>query len=76
MKKLIYSVAVLAAFAVSSCGGPSVCDCVNLDDKADDKQKEACEKMEKEWKDKYDKASDEEKEKLMEEIKACDKDKK
>ena len=28
MKKLIYSVAVVAAFAFASCGGPSVCDCV------------------------------------------------
>ncbi len=78
MKKLIFSVAVLSAFVLSSCGGgASVCDCVNMDeDKADDKMKEACKTMEKEWKDKYDKATDEEKEKLMEEIKACDKDKK
>lgn len=76
MKKLIYSAAVLAAFSFASCGGPSVCDCVNIDDKADDKMKEACKTMEKEWKDKFDKASDDEKKKLMEEIEACEKDKK
>ena len=78
MKKMIFSVAVLSAFIMSSCGGgPSVCECVNMDeDKADDKMKEACKTMEKEWKDKYEKASDEEKEKLREEIEGCEKDKK
>lgn len=74
MKKLIYSVAVLSAVVLSSCGGgPSVCDCVNIDDKADDKMKEACKTMEKEWKEKYDKADDAGKEELMKEIEACDK---
>ncbi len=72
MKKLIYSVAVLAAFTFASCGGPSLCDCINIDDKADDKTKEACKTMEKEWKDKYDKASDDEKKKLQEEAQACE----
>ena len=72
MKKLIYSVAVLAAFAFASCGGPSLCDCVNMKDDADDKTKEACKTMEKEWKDKYEKASDEEKKKLQEEVEACE----
>lgn len=72
MKKLIYSVAVLAVFTFASCGGPSLCDCVNMKDDADDKTKEACKTMEKEWKDKYDKASDEEKKKLQEEAEACE----
>ncbi len=74
MKKAIYSVAVLAAFLMASCGGgPALCDCVNLDeDKADDKMKEACKTMEKEWKDKYEKASDDEKKKLQEEAEACE----
>lgn len=76
MKKLIYSVAAVAAFAFASCGGPSVCDCVNAGKDADDKTKEKCEAMEKEWKEKYDKASDDEKKKLMEEIQACEKEKK
>ena len=72
MKKLIYSVAVLAVFTFASCGGPSLCDCVNMKDDADDKTKEACKTMGKEWKDKYDKASDEEKKKLQEEVEACE----
>jgi len=72
MKKLLI-IPALAIFA--SCGGPSVCDCVNMDrDKADDKMKTKCEEMEKEWKDKYEKASDDEKKKLEEEVKACKKD--
>ena len=29
MKKFIYSVAVVAAFAFASCGGPSACDCIS-----------------------------------------------
>lgn len=75
MKKLIYSVAVLTAVVLSSCGGgPSVCDCVNMDkDKADDKMKEACEKMEEEWRDKYEKADDKAKEEMMKEIEGCEK---
>ena len=74
MKKLIYSVAVVAAFALASCGGgPSLCDCVNIDDKADDKMKEACATMGKESKEKYEKASDEDKEKMMKEMEACKK---
>jgi hypothetical protein len=77
MKKLILSIAVITAFALSSCGGKdgedlSVCDCVNMKDDADDKTKEACKTMEKEWKDKYEKASDEEKKKLQEEVEACE----
>jgi len=75
MKKLIFSVAVFSAFALSSCGGgPSVCDCVNMDkDKADDKMKEACKTLRKEWEEKYEKASDDEKKKLEEEVSACKK---
>ena len=66
MKKLIYSVAVLAAFTFTSCG-PSLCDCVNAD--SDDKDmKEKCKKYDEQ----YEKASDEEKEKLEEEADACE----
>jgi hypothetical protein len=43
-----------------------------MKDDADDKTKEACKTMEKEWKDKYEKASDEEKKKLQEEVEACE----
>ncbi len=75
MKKLIYSAALLTAVVLSSCGGgPALCDCVNLDkEKADDKMKEACETMEKEWKEKYDKADDDAKKKMQEEAEACEK---
>lgn len=40
MKKLIFSVAVLSAFALSSCGGGemSLCDCMGLRDKYDSKE--------------------------------------
>lgn len=67
MKKLIYSVAVLAAFAFASCGGPSLCDCVNAD-KDDKDMEEKCKKYDEQ----YEKASDEEKEKLEEEAEACE----
>jgi len=30
MKKVIYSVAIVATMALASCGGPSVCDCVDM----------------------------------------------
>lgn len=62
---------VVAAMAMTSCGGPSVCECVNMADDADEATKTACEEMEKEWKSKYDEASDEEKESMMKEIMAC-----
>ncbi len=53
--------------------GPGLCDCVNMDmETADDKLKDACKEMEKEWKDKYENASDEEKKELMEKVKDCE----
>ena len=71
MKKVLLSVAVVAAFA--SCGGPSICDCVN---EAEGVDKEVCDKMEKEWKDKFKDASDDDKKKMREEVDACKKDEK
>lgn len=73
MKKVLLSFGVVAAMAMTSCGGPSVCDCVTIDeDKADEAMVEKCKKMEEEWKSKFEEASDEEKESMMEEIKACE----
>lgn len=72
MKKVIYSVAIVATMILASCGGPSMCDCMNME-KDDAKLKEPCEKMEKEMKEKYDKATDEEKEEMMKEMEACEK---
>ena len=78
MKKVVMSVAVVAAFAFASCGGPSVCDCVKLNDErmeAEDKDAwdeenkdewEACEEMEDERDKEYKDASDEEKKELNE----------
>jgi hypothetical protein len=75
MKKVLLSLGVVAAMAMTSCGGPSVCECVNMDkDSADEAMIEKCEAMEKEWKDKYKEASDEEKEEMMKEIEACEKE--
>lgn len=54
MKKVLLSVAVVAAFGMASCGGPDYCDCLNMTedmakemkDAGDDadKQKEIAEK--------------------------------
>ncbi len=70
MKKLIFSVAVLSAFALSSCGGEmSLCDCMGLKDKYDSK-----EDAEKELgKEKLDKCMDLMKDAKEEDIKKCDK---
>lgn len=39
MKKVIFSVAVISAFALSSCGGEmTVCDCMGLKDKYESKE--------------------------------------
>lgn len=85
MKKVLLSVAVVATVALASCGGPSVCDCVKLDDEmrkemgdepTDEKRKE----VEESYKSKIDACKklgeeaqkDEAKAKeLMEEMKNC-----
>ena len=74
MKKVLLSLGVVAAFAMTSCGGgPSVCECVNIDeDSADEAMIKECETMEKEWKAKYEEASEEDKKEMMKEIKACE----
>ena len=82
MKKVLLSVAVVAAFA--SCGGPSVCDCVKGMEEMGKKMEEAggdADKMkaiEEEYKDKMEAckklgedASDEDKKKMEEEAKEC-----
>ena len=70
MKKVLLSVAVVALMGLSSCGGASLCDCINMDE-----MNEECKTMKKEWKAKYEKASDEEKEKMQAEAEACEKEK-
>ena len=64
MKKVLLSVAVVAAFA--SCGGPSICDCVN----AEGEKTEECKALDK----KYEEASDEDKKKMEEEAEKCEAD--
>jgi hypothetical protein len=70
MKKLIFSVAVVSAFALSSCGGEmTLCDCMGLKDKYDSK-----EDAEKELgKEKLDKCMDLMKDAKEEDIKKCEK---
>jgi len=50
--------------------GPSLCDCVNMEDMT-----EECKTMQDEWKEKYSAASDEEKELMEAEIAACEAEK-
>jgi hypothetical protein len=70
MKKLIFSVAVVSAFALSSCGGEmSLCDCMGLQDKY--KSKEEAEK--ELGKEKIDKCMDLLKDAKEEDIKKCEK---
>ena len=76
MKKVLL-VFAMGAF-LFSCGGPSTCDCVNATEEQmkDEDFKKGCDEMEKDWKAKYKEASDEDKKTMMEEIEACEKDKK
>lgn len=86
MKKVMLSVAVVAAFAFASCGGPSVCDCVKaqeemmkeMDAAGDDEAK--AKEVEEKFKSKQEECkklgegkSDDEKKKLMEEAAKCGK---
>lgn len=71
MKKVLLSLGVVATMTMVSCGGPALCDCVNIKDDADEKLKTACSKMETEWKDKFEKADETEQAKLMKDIEAC-----
>jgi hypothetical protein len=49
MKKVLFSVAVVAAFGLASCGGDSLCDCVdkikNAKDMDELKKMESCVKQ-------------------------------
>ena len=69
MKKVLLSVAVVAAFGLASCGGPDVCECVNMEEPS-----EECKDLEKEWKKEFEEASDEEKEEMMKEFEDCQED--
>lgn len=71
MKKVILS-AVAASFLLASCG-PDLCECVN---QKKDEMSDDCKKLSEDWEKKYKDASDEEKEKMMKEIKSCLKDEK
>ncbi len=68
MKKMLLSAGVISAMFLTSCGGASLCDCIN----GDKKDSEECKTMETEWKAKFDKATDDEKEAMMKEMKACE----
>ena len=68
MKKLFVSAGIASAMFLTSCGGASLCDCVN----GEKKDSEECIAMEKEWEDKFEKATDDEKEAMMKEMKACE----
>ena len=89
MKKVIYSVAIVATMALASCGGaPSICDCVTMGEEAQKEMEEAGEdeakikEVEEKYKDKADACKklgeeakkDEAKAKeMMEEMKNCKK---
>lgn len=71
MKKVLLAVAVVAAFGMTSCGGPDVCDCVNLeyDEEGKPKDEDLAKKCEEMGKDK----SEEEIEEMMKEAEKCEK---
>lgn len=84
MKKVIYSVAIVATMALASCGGASVCDCVKAFDEMSKEMKEAgddeakIKEIEEKYKSKEEECkklgegkSDEEKKKMAEEAKNC-----
>lgn len=76
MKKIVLSIAVIATMGLASCGGTSLCECVNLDeDKADEKMLEECKTMKTDWKAKFKDASEEEQKTMQAEIEACEKEK-
>ena len=84
MKKIMFSLVAVAALALVSCGGPSVCDCVKMGEEMAKEMKDASgdEAKMKEITEKYEKKakecdkltegkSDEEKKKMMEEAAKC-----
>jgi len=64
MKKVLFSVAMVAALGLASCGGPGICDCMT----AEQQKTDGCVALKKEWSDKMEKAEGEDKEKIMEEM--------
>lgn len=84
MKKVLFSVAVVATMALASCGGASVCDCVKTMEEMMKEVEEAggdeakMKEIEEKYKDKAEACkklgegkSDEEKKKMAEEAKNC-----
>lgn len=69
MKKVLTALAIVAAFGITSCGGPDLCDCVNLRDERKAEIKEAGDDKYKvkEIKEEYE-AKREECDKLIEEM--------
>lgn len=51
--------------------GLTICDCVNMEDDADEEKKEICSKMEIDWKEKYDAADFDVRELMIKEIEEC-----
>jgi hypothetical protein len=66
MKKMLLSVAVIATIGFTSCGGPSVCDCMNETIVSDACAAAGLERMEE-----YATATDDQKQKWMDEQLAC-----
>ena len=86
MKKVIYSVAIVATMALASCGGPSICDCVKSFEEMGKELEEAdgdeakMKEIEEKYKDKKDackklgeeaEKDEEAKKKMEEEMKNC-----
>lgn len=71
MKKVFLMLA-LGAF-ITSCG-PSVCDCINTSKKEKKEQgiTDECSKISDEWKERYKKADDDEKQAMKDEANACE----
>ena len=70
MKKVLLSVAVVAAFA--SCGGPSICDCMTEEQQKSDACVKMKEDMEAKVKDMSEEEKAEEMKKVMEEAAKCE----
>ena len=77
MKKVLISVAVVAAFGMASCGGPDACECMN--EKAGE-ESDACKELAEERAKELKEADEEGKKKLQDEwakeAEGCEKDSK
>ena len=68
MKKLLLSAVVFATLGLNSCGGPSLCDCINPKKDVD---QEACKKIKNEFEEKMKNADKEEAKELLDEFLEC-----